>query len=355
MNIAIDGKQFDTFTEANVHTDMSEIARTFSITAETRGVQDIPFRKGQTVEISIEDDRIFTGFVERLDLRIDGDGQEYSISGRDLLADVIDSNLDELGDIGLTVEHIAKVVLRKLGIAAKVIDLANTKDRPFESHFDIVAPEPSDTAGEFLKSIARRRQVLLTSDGFGNLVITQGIGLRVDGRVVHRVDQVGNNIEAMEYVTDDSQRFGIYTTDSQLNLAALASQGNATPVAQIVGTTAAFRDPAIRETRRRSVASESSYPLVDASQRARWEANLSRAEGTQYAVTMSGFRNGAGELWMENTAPIIQDEFAGINGRMLIKSVDYKDGANGETVRLSFTEPGAFQAQLALLEGQDLG
>lgn len=355
MKVVIGGKEWVGFSRVEVAASMIQMARTFSLQAETSGVSDIPFRKGQPVQISIKDTRVFTGFVELISITANESGVTYRIAGRDKMADVVDSTLDGLGDTGLTVAAAARTVLRYLGINAQVIDLADTASRPFEIAYDVVAPEPGDTAFQWLEDLARRRQVLLTSDGYGNLVITQGIGLRSNGKILHRLDPGANNVESMSYESDDSRRFGLYVTDSQLNLAATASGGVDASAEEIAGVHAAFRDPTVRATRRRAIASESSYPTSDATERARWEANRSRADGLRYTATMFGFTDSTGAVWEINTAPIVEDEFAGILGRMLIKAATWTLDERGETTRLAFTEPGAFQAALAVLEGQELG
>lgn len=355
MRVVVDGVEFEGFSRVEVTASLRQLARTFSFTAETDGVGDIPFRKGQSVRVDVAGDPVFSGFVERLSLTFNNDGREYTVSGRDRMADVVDSNLDEMGDTGLTVRNVAETVLRFLGVDARVVDLAETDDRPFESFFDVVAPEPTDTAFQFLADVASRRQVLLTSDGLGNLVITQGIGMRVPSRIVHRVDGRGNNVEEVEFASDDSKRFGFYVTASQFNLAASSSGGVGASPREIANSATGFRDPAIRASRRRSVASESSYGQDDALARARWEANLSRVEGITYRVTLPGFADDQGNRWELNTAPEVEDEFSGIAARMLVWAVSYTLDERGETTRLDLTEPGAFQTELATLDGVDLG
>lgn len=354
MKVVIGGKSYRHFTSGSVTSKLTSITREFELEAGTKGVNDIPFRKGQTVQMSAGDDKLFNGYIDRIEIKGKPDDLTYSLSGRDLLSDVVDSNLDGLPDTGLTVEHACKVVIGFLEISVKVIDLADTRSRPFESSLDIVAPEPADTAGQFLKSVAQRRQVLLTSDGDANLIITEGIGQAVDGKLINRVDGKGNNLQTFEFATDDSRRFGFYTSDSQFNVAAIGSAGGAAPSPrEIVDSHSIFRDKAIRSSRRRSVPSESSYPIEDSQRRVRWEANMSRAEGITYDASIDGHRDRSGALWIVNTAPLVEDGFAGINARMLIKGIRYRFDQENETTELQLTDREAYRSALLATKGLD--
>ena len=358
MKVLVGGLAFENFLSISVNSAMNELARSFELTAVSRGFDDVPFRKGQTVEVKIGSDRIFNGFLEKISLRMGQEGRTLTFSGRDRLADIIDSDLTKVSDIGETVEHACKAVIRALGLSPmKVIDLANTAARPFSK--EIVAPEDVDTAFQFLSDVARRRQALLTSDGDANLVITQGIGQAIDGRLVNRIDQIGNNLVGdAEYSTDDSRRFGLYTTSSQGNPSSLSSilgpdAGIQSP-GEMAGTSAKFRDRDIRLSRKRSISSEASYSQEDAKERARWEANLSRAEGILYRASVVGFHDAAGDLWRVNTAPIVEDQFAGLDTRMLLKGLTYRSDENGETTTLRLTERGAFEAKLQTQKGMKM-
>lgn len=359
MKVVIGGREYSNFTSGSVNAQMNAIARTFNLEATSRGVDDIPFRKGQGVEISIcnrDGDfvRIFTGYIEVISMAGGETDVTYSISGRDLMGDLVDSNLDGMSDGGYSVRFNCQLVLWNLGIKSKVVDLANTDARPFESTQEIVAPDPSETAYDYLAAIAQRRQTLLTSDGFANLVVTEGIGHRTKGLLANHIDGHDNNLLTWSYETGDSNRFGIYIVDAQKNVAAIPLLGSPPAVAEIVETSREFHDTSIRITRRRAVASESSYPLADALKRAAWEANLSRTEGTQYNVTVSGFLDQGGDPWTTNTAPLVHDEYAGIEGRMLIKSVRWSFGESGETCDLGLTEVDAFKARLEAADSERL-
>lgn len=356
MNLVVNGNRYSGFLSARVNTQMDALSRNFSFRASTQGIEDVPFRPGQRCDIEIGGERIFRGYIEKISMKTNRDGNEYRIEGRDLLADLIDSNIPELDDIGLTVKTIARRVVNYLGIPVAVIDRANTGARPFEDEYDIVAPEPSDTAFGFLQQSAMRRQVLMHSDGDSNLILTRGIGTSLNTRLVNRRDGVGNNLVGAEYTVDHSQRFGRYETESQINVAAVGSTGGFSTPDEIANTRAFVRDSTsgMRTSRRKNVSSESSYPEGDGLDRARWEMNVSRSRSRLYKATLPSHRDEDGALWRINTAPVVIDEFSGINSRMLISGVTYILDESGSTTELTLTNRDAFSLALNDPEGFDI-
>lgn len=355
MNLIVDGRRYRNFLSASVTSGMNTLARTFEFQASTKGFNGVPFRAGQACTVKIDDETLMTGYIEKIDFTTDEEGNTYTLQGRDLLGDLVDSNLPELSDLGLTVKSTCQRVLSYLGIDVEVIDEASAPGDPvlpFDD-YDVVSPEASDTAFEFLRSVAVRRQVLLSSDEFANLILTRGLGSRINQRLVNRVDGIGNNLTKCQYTVDHSQRFFKYQTDSQLNISAKGTGDALNDAIAYVRST--VEDKEIRTTRRRSVSSENSYSENSAKQRATWERNIARTHSRVYNVTIPSHRDQDGLLFKSNTAPIVEDEFAGIANRMLISNVKYILDANGRSTELSLVEERAFRLELEDAEGFSAG
>lgn len=356
MNIVVvlkGGKriQYDHFLSARVSAKMGQLTRTFEFLAATRGVEDIPFFAGQRVEIFDNDDKLFTGWIEKLSVGTSGKGHTYKISGRDLMADVIDSNLARITDLQMPLPDICRKVLSFLGIPAKVIDLADTQSRPFKT---VHAPDTDDTAGDFLTAAARRKRVLLQSDADGNMVITQGIGLRVDTELINRKDGVGNNMLSATFSIDHTQRFGRYITKIQRLAAANETFGKNTAPKDLVDAGFTAEDPEIRRSRFKTTARDVNLGADETNQRPAWERGMRIARAIRYMVTVPGFRNHEGKLWELNTAPTVIDEFAGIKTRMLVSEIEYILGPEGRTTNLVLTDTRAFSAELKIRKVYEL-
>lgn len=352
MRVEVDGQRFDHFLGGFVEVAIDQLARRFEFTAATRGVGDIPFRPGQAAAIWIGEERVLSGWIERIEVGIDERGEEivYTISGRDKMADVVDSNVDGLGEFHSTIARAADAVLRFLGIDASVIDLSASASRPFSGTAELAKPDPSETAADFLWGVASRRQILLTSDGDGNLVLMNGDPEPIDARLTNRVDGAGNNLTGFRLESDHSKRFATYRVVAQPNVAASAFDGIDLDGDGVTAIIAEHRDPAIRSSRRKTIAGESTYAAADARSRARWEANLARADGFVYTATIPSWYDSSGALWRLNTAPTVEDEFAGIASRLMISHLRFALTSEGETTTLVLRRLDAYAAQAALTE-----
>lgn len=352
MRIEVDGQSYDHFLSGWVEVAIDNLARRFEFTAATRGVGDIPFRAGQSAVVTIDGERVLTGWIERIDVSADPGAEEitYTISGRDKIADVVDSSIDGLSDFSSTIARAADAVLRFLGVDAKVIDQSASASRPFAGAAEVAKPDPGETAADFLWGIASRRQILLSSDGDGNLLLLNGDPTPVATRIVNRIDGVGNNILGFSFSSDHSKRFHTYRVVAQPNVAESAFFDIDIASSAVASISASFVDSRIRASRRRTIAGEATYTPGDARARARWEANLARAAGLSYTVALPFFRDDGGALWAVNTAPIVEDEFAGIATRMLVARVRFDLSPGGPLTTLVLHRRDAYAAQAALTE-----
>jgi prophage tail gpP-like protein len=346
MNIKVNGVTYENFVSAKVKAGMGQLAREFEFVAASRGIEDIPFRCGDFCEIYDEKDKLLTGYIDKISTGSSGKGHTYTLSGRDLMGDVIDSNLPRMDSFDVPLPQVCQLVLDFLGINAGVVDLAGTQDRPFGF---IIAAEPEDTGGEFLSQLARRKRVLLQSDGNGNMVITEGIGLKTDNQLINRIDGVDNNMLSASLTVDHSHRFGRYTTEIQISMATSQNLGKNIPPDSIVSAKYFLTDPNIRATRFRTTASDYNLGLDEALDRPKWEIGLNRAESIKYTVTVPGFRNWKGDLWELNTAPTVIDEYNGIlDKKMLVSKIEYSIDGTGKTTRMVLTDKDAFKAELKI-------
>lgn len=352
MRIEVDGRRYAHFVSASVEVSIESLARRFQFSAVTRGVGDIPFRPGQAARVWIDDECILTGWIEKIELTLDPSAEDvtYTVSGRDRLADVVDSNVDGLGDFRSSVAAAARAVLRFLEVDAQVIDRSNSAGRTLGSAGEVLAPDPSETAAEFLWGLASRRQVLIASDGSSNLVISNGDPAPLSTRLVHRVDGLGNNLTGVRFESDHSRRFGVYRVVTQQNVAESAFLDIDIEPAEVATTIAEHRDARIRRTRRKTLAGDAHYAPGDAKARARWEANVARAEGLTYEATVPTWRDDDGALWSVNTAPVVEDEFAGIAARMTIAALVFEDSEEGPATRLTLRRKDAYAAQAGLTD-----
>ena len=358
MKLRVAGAEYSRFPASSVTAKMDALSRAFSFEATSSGALPLPFRGGEECEVFIDADRVLVGFIELVNVSGDETGHQIDIQGRDRTADLVDSSIGTLADLQppISLATIARRVVAHIGASIEVLDLA--RPAVFRTVEDLVAPEPGENAYEFLEKLARKRQVLLTADGDGQLTITRGSGAESAGRIQNLVGTGrgtfrgradGNNVLSYSASYDITGRFNAYQTLSQLNAVPLAGGSGFDPeMVATQGELKIVRDQAIRRGRQHVLVSEASYSTLQGGDRATWEAKIRRSRGQVYSPVVDGFRNHLGELWTPNTLVQVVDEYAGIDAKMLINSVTFAlDESGGSTTTLSLVERDAYTLALA--------
>lgn len=349
ITIQVGGVEYGLFTNALVSIRLDALSNTFSFSATSNQAQLLPFRLGEACQVLVDGDPVVTGFIELIN--VDGDSSTHTIDiqGRDKTGDLLDSGIASLPDLRppISLSDICKRVIAHIGSDIAVV--SEFAPPPFTKAEDLAAPEPGQNAFEFLEGKARKRQVLLTSNGTGDLVITRSSGAEVDATILHRVDDNDNNVIRYSTSYDSTGRFNIYKFVSQLNPIALINAGTSSN-AQIVNQTAQSTDNAVRAGRQYVLVAENASSSSDQKERADWEANIRKARGNVYSATVHGFRNQSGELWGVNQLVQVIDDYADIDSRMLVNSVQFsvdpeQDGEGSQTV-LSCVEKNAYTLEL---------
>ena len=350
LSLKINGEDFKGFTSAEVTRDMENAVSTFSFstTVSTKDFNGVtyPAKKGDLVEVTADGKKIMTGFVN--DRKIDYDSETHTVriigrSKTQELADCTVGVLKEYEQVGLF--DICKKVSSDFDI--KVIDDVGGL-KVFE---DIAEAETGQKAFKFIESLARKRQVLLTDNGDGDLVIIRASSVVSSNSLQNLVAEskfTGNNIKAGSITDSDYSLYSEYIAQSQLSPINV-SEIPAEELAEEVGF---FTDSDIRSTRRYEFYTEETMDSFTLEDRAKWEASIRRARAFVYSATIQGHVFG-GELWETNIQHQVEDDFADVHDQKLLKRVKYKyDIPNGSESVLFFTNKDAFtlQAQLGVIK-----
>ena len=116
INLVVNGQPFTDFVNASATLSLSSMANDFSFTASA--VDGFPpFKQGDLVEVSVNDVKKITGYIEQVS-GSDRDGSHtVNYSGRDKTGDFIDSTMNVIGEIkaseSLTLKKIIEIEGRK--------------------------------------------------------------------------------------------------------------------------------------------------------------------------------------------------------------------------------------------------
>jgi prophage tail gpP-like protein len=344
MIIEVNGTQYSGWTNAVANVRLDTIADAFSFTATAQDGKPLPFKGGEDCSVFVDELKVLTGHIEIVNVDGNSSAHDITIDGRSSTGDVLDSKIGALPDIRppVSLARVISLVLSHLGSPVKVVD--EVKPSLFTKAEDLAAPEPGQDAFEFIQALARKKQVLLSSDADGNLLITKSSGTEIDATIHHRVNNNDNNVIQYSVSYDTTGRYNRYRLTTQLNpLSLVDASSSSNP--KIADQSSEVLDTLIRVGRQFVLVSENagSNPL----DRARWEANIRKARGRVYGCTVHGYRNQSGDIWRVNNLVQVIDEFAGINSRMLLNTIQYSlDVDNGRLTTMTFVEKNAYTLEL---------
>ncbi len=356
--IEIDGVQFGGFTSANVTTRLDALSSVFQFDATSSGAKPLPFSGGQACQVFADGELVLTGNIEVVSASYDSGNHAITFEGRDKTGDLLDSSLGGKGADGkslssisapISLASICRRVIAHIGADIQVVDEANALI--FSAAVDVATADPGDNAFEFLEKYSRKRQVLLSNNPQGDLLLAKPSGITIGGSIINRVGNPGNanNVIRADVLYDSTGRFNLYRAMSQLNTVAggLSALFSATTTSD-QGSTQQAIDDLIRVGRQKILVAEAVTSGKGTFDRASWDAKIQKARGRVYSPELSGFRDQTGELWRTNVLPQVVDEFVGIEARMLVNSVTFSNSLldGSERVILGMVERDAYTLAL---------
>jgi prophage tail gpP-like protein len=343
LSLFFNGLNYNGFTEAEVKRDIETGASSFSFTSTSSGNNVLPMREGDKVQVFADDEfKILTGFIDEYDLSYTHKSHSTTVKGRSLTADIIDSTISSpktFIDVGFL--QLCKDNVEEFGIEV-ISEIPEPSLRNFE---DIDDAKTGQKIFEFLELFARRRQVLLTDNENGNLIITRASSKLNPNSLRNIIGASDNNIIAGGRRVNLGQLYNTYIAQSQFNPLNVNDLGVDILPDFLSGELGQAIDTDIRAPRRYEFFTEETTDTFTLLDRARWEMSIRRARNFEYKCTVQGHsQNGLG--WNPNILHQIDDDFARIYGQFLCKSLTYRYSVDtGSLTDLVFTNKNAYTLQ----------
>ncbi len=356
IQLEVSGDRYEGFDGAEVEIRLDALSNTFSFEASSSRRLLLPFKGGEPCRVFVDGEVVLTGNIEVVTVEYSAGSHNISVQGRDKTGDLLDSTLPAFSDLrgpGLTLRSVIERTIQELGVDIEVIE--NVTTEPFNEAEDIGSPEPGENAFEFIERWARKRQVLLTSDPDGNIVIESGSGESVRGLIQNIVDEDDNNILSSSVSYDTTGRYNLYKFVSSMNVSALNFAGDIGTGDIVDQSGNDVRDIDVRAGRILVMTPENSSSSEQNDVRAEWEKNIRKARGSVYSVILHDFRDQDGALWQVNRRVAVADDFADIAGQMLINSVLFTDNLDGSTCTLTMVPPDAYNLEASEPRQQETG
>lgn len=364
LSISLNGINYKGWDEAVVVRNIEAVASSFSFSTTRSSEINIPIKEGDKVQILVDNKYIIlTGWVDEIDESYDPKTHTIKITGRSLTSDLVDCSVPFVKDYEfISLFDLCKIVAKPFNI--EVVDKVGL-DVLFDVFGqinyvtplrDIISSELGQTAFKFLELYARNRQVLLTDDELGNLVIARATTLVSKNTLRNIVGDPKNNIKSGRRKVNISDLYGQYTAQlfgypidlayARLGVSPLDAGDD--PLEDVLEDSATVFDEEIRATRLYEFFPEEDIDEAALPARAEWEKAIRRSRNFTYTAVIQG-HSANDEVWTENMLYPIRDVIAKINGEYLCKKITYKFSVKGgsESI-LDFTTKNAYTLESGL-------
>lgn len=329
LTLQVGGLQYGGWETARAQVGMDRACGSFELdVTELWPGNDVTrrIRPGDACRLAAGGDVLVTGYVDAVDVQLDGFTHQVSIRGRDSSADVIDcSAIRSPGQwFNRTVLSIAQDLAKPFGVAVSAdVD----QGKPLASF----ALQEGETVFDAIDRAGRLRGLMLMSDGVGGLVFTRA-GLRrcTDALVM------GGNVLTGRSTFDVRDRYSIYTAKGQ---AAGSDFFNSESAAHVF---AKASDPQVTRYRPLLLTGEAPDASGSLVQRVKWEATVRAARSMTVQLVVQGWRQQDGTLWKPNHLVHVVAEPLRLDQDLLISSCEYSVGTTGLLTTLALTRPDAY-------------
>lgn len=349
--IETDGVLYENLLDIRVRRDMTEFCGTFSLstTNEKSNISDFsdfPIKPNSNIKIYIDDTPVMNGYVDTVSVDISIGGYTLSINGRDITQDILDSSL--IGNVefknSISLKKVIERVLSNLVITEiKVIDnIGNLED--FKTS-ELISGSVDETAFDFLNKLAKKRQVLLATNGEGNITISRSSTETINGELRMILNDSQNNVLSATNNIDSVSLYNKYNIYSQDNPSSGFDNFDDVP-----SKTATASDAEIRTSRQINIISENSSNTRDCQNRAKWESNYRKARANITSCSIKDFYADVDNkvLWQTNKLINTRIEPLGIYTDLLIKSVEFSQTNDELITNLQLVDKNAYTLGLNL-------
>lgn len=319
VRLIVNGQRYGGWQSIQIQRGLEQIAGRFELSLTERWgnqTERRPLHPGDACQISVDGETVITGFIDEVVTDYDHRSHSIRIAGRDTTGDLVDCSAPSFNWKGQTLLQVAEKLCQPFSISV-------TSDTDIGGAFKSKSDNEGDTVFEILEQASRIRGVLLVSDGQGNLLITRAGQLKATGRLV-----LGKNIRAGSGRLSLQERFSNYRVKGQQPANAFSEVETSYQVLAL------SEDSVVTRHRPLTVLAEDPINAAAAQVRADWERNVRAGRSQEIEYTLTGWHDGAGDLWQPNRLVTVADEYLELDGELLIVSVANSLDAGGLLTRL---------------------
>jgi len=315
------------WTSVRIRRSLESIADSFSLSLTDSWGNDEPPREiktGDKCEISIDGEKIITGYIDNITPEYNATEHSLSVSGRSKAGDLVDCSLPGKEFNNRTLLQIATELCSPfdINVTAKA-DIGG----PFVNKQTLEEGQP---IFEFIETLARVRAVRIVSDMDGNIEFVRAGTERINTSLT-----LGENIKSASGEFSSSELFSQYVISGQ-------QKGNDNLFGDATAlTTSTVESKYVERFRPTLLLIDGAADIADCKSRGEWQRNTSFGRSRSIIYTVLGWHHDGG-LWAPNKVVPVNDVFSKIKGDRLIVSVDFLLDDDGERVEIQVMPKEAF-------------
>ena len=325
IEVYANGRKFSEWTEARVQRSLDHIAASFSLSLVARNPDGDPVRlfPGDSVEVAVNGTKVISGYVDRLSTSFSAGSHTVSVSGSECSADIADCCLDNpLEWENKKMDEIIRIVCAGFGMS-----FANRMGVDVGAPFKRFSVEPGTKALDTISKLCKERGILCCSDGLGKVYL-----LKPESCPRGPALRQGENLMAASVDFSLVDRFSSYTV-----------YGTGKAKKKVVGEAS---DSDVPRKRPLIVVDSNAVEKDKVQARADWESRIRKAKSMGFRATVHGWEHDGG-LWVPGVICSFEapELFVGSPLDLLVSSVEYSWGSQGEVTNMTLVPPDVFEPQ----------
>lgn len=321
----------------------------------------LPLNLNDDVQVILGSTPAITGYVYKISGRHGWGDHDITLTIRDQTQSFIDSTVGPKCEFKppIKLKQVLDGTLQKMGLShIKVIDKANPE--VYRQGGEVPVAAVDDTGHGWADKWTSKRQVVLNTDGKGNLVIDRNRQQRGPGMLFKGPeDSPFNNVLEATFENSLEGRHATTAAAGQKSTNDLDyweqrpkgdQPAQANPLSKNWGIA---QDTSVRPDRKFHFRGRKGLEGKSPEQAAKWRSNLARSRNLSYEATVQGFEMAPGQLWWPGFVIPVFDYHFQISDEMFIKGVEFsKDWDGGAKTKIKCTVKDAFSESGAAAPGQ---
>ncbi|PWD89603.1 hypothetical protein DC081_09135 [Ignatzschineria cameli] len=197
VELYVGGGIYTGWKGVEIYLDLETLAHYASLQCAYTIQDGVTIQNGEECELKINGELVLTGYIDRTEHSVQGDSFDLNIEIRSKTADLVDCSAGYNQIKDRSAQAVAEEICKPFGIQVKWESQRSPKQITWKI-------EPADTCFDVLTMIARECNMILTTNGAGDVVFTDA-GTENVGTLT-----LGKEILSLSVVDDWSDRFSDY-------------------------------------------------------------------------------------------------------------------------------------------------